>query len=220
VLEQIPLASFASATFTEWAQHPRVREILDQQQKVLQLDEALIPLFHRFIHAAFTTSLPLPETGTSVRLCDCPEQVREFDFHFCRTTSASVQGDNAVNPDMIKGFIDVLFMVQGRWYFLDWKTDLLPSYVPEALKAVIDDVYSLQAQLYSLALLRLLGLNPTNPDHQEHYDKLMGGYVYVFLRGLDLPGQGVFSGRASWNELTGLHARLLSLSDFEDPAHE
>ena len=67
---------------------------------------------------------------------------------------ATVQG-------MLKGFIDLVFEWQGRWYLLDYKSNHLgmspADYGRPALeRAMVEHRYDLQYQLYSLALHRLL----------------------------------------------------------------
>lgn len=64
---------------------------------------------------------------------------------------------------MLKGFIDLVFEWQGRWYLLDYKSNHLgmspADYSRPALeRAMCDHRYDLQYQLYSLALHRLLSL--------------------------------------------------------------
>lgn len=96
---------------------------------------------------------------------------------------------------MLKGFIDLVFEYQGRYYVLDYKSNHL-GHQPElysgvALEnAMIEHRYDLQYQLYTLALHRLLKLRLPDYDYERH----VGGVFYLFLRGMkpDLKGSGVF----------------------------
>lgn len=82
----------------------------------------------------------------------------------------------------IKGFIDLIFLHQDRYYLLDWKTNLLPSYDPTTLhQAMEHHDYHLQARLYSTALSRYL-----THTHTSHS---IAGTYYIFLRGL--PNSGI-----------------------------
>ncbi len=211
VLQQLPIESFRHGSFDDWCRDEVVRELVEQQQKSLDIGADLMPVFYRFLYAAFTASFALPDTGQPVRLMDCSDQVREFDFHFCRPNRNTVQGVCSHNTDLIKGFIDILFRHQDRWYILDWKTDMLGSYAPQDLTHTVAEAYLLQARLYSLAVARLLGINPEKPEDQIRYDQEVGGYIYVFLRGLDTPGQGICTGRVSWEELIDLYNRLMDI---------
>ena len=88
------------------------------------------------------------------------------------------------SPNYLKGFIDLLFVREGRLYFLDWKTNWLgkddQSYTEEALRNAMDlNDYWLQASLYAEALKRTFPHIP------------FGGAYYLFLRGINTEGKGV-----------------------------
>ncbi|CBJ82817.1 exonuclease V, beta chain with recC and recD: 5' and 3' nuclease, ATPase, recombinase, helicase [Xenorhabdus bovienii str. Jollieti] len=96
---------------------------------------------------------------------------------------------------MLKGFIDLVFCWQGKFYVVDYKSNWLgessQSYTQEAMaKAMIEHRYDLQYQLYTLALHRYLRHRLVNYDYQQHF----GGVIYLFLRGIDKanPGHGVY----------------------------
>lgn len=109
---------------------------------------------------------------------------------------ATVQG-------MLKGFIDLVFEWQGRWYLLDYKSNHLgmspADYSRPALeRAMAEHRYDLQYQLYSLALHRLLTLRLPGYDFEQHF----GGVFYLFLRGM--PQGGIFHTRPSRELVLGL----------------
>ena len=115
----------------------------------------------------------------------------------------TVQSDHGVAQvqGMLKGFIDLTFAYQGRWYVLDYKSNWLgdtPSdYSRENMaRMMIDHRYDLQYQLYSLALHRLL--KQRLPDYD--YDRHFGGIIYLFLRGVqanDPERHGIYDHRPS-----------------------
>ncbi|MEG3126843.1 exodeoxyribonuclease V subunit beta [Pantoea cypripedii] len=101
---------------------------------------------------------------------------------------------------MLKGFIDLVFRWQGKYYLLDYKSNWLgdshTAYTPQAMaQAMIDHRYDLQYQLYSLALHRYLRHRLADYDYEQHF----GGVFYLFLRGMDgsSPDNGVFHTRPS-----------------------
>jgi len=100
---------------------------------------------------------------------------------------------------MLKGFIDLVFEHQGKYYVLDWKSnhlgDEVGEYHGEKLnQAMADHRYDLQYQIYALALHRFLRSRVANYDYQQHF----GGVYYLFLRGMDgQSGHGVFSAKPS-----------------------
>ncbi|NOI64889.1 exodeoxyribonuclease V subunit beta [Vibrio sp. 99-8-1] len=95
---------------------------------------------------------------------------------------------------MIKGFIDLIFEHQGKFYVLDWKSNFLgdqsSDYGLEALeRAMAEHRYDLQYQIYSLALHRYLSSRITDYDYDLHF----GGVYYLFLRGIEKQGSnGIF----------------------------
>ncbi len=96
----------------------------------------------------------------------------------------------------MRGFVDLVFRFEDRWYIVDWKSnDLGPSmddYSRERIEsAMVDGLYSLQYLLYTLALDQYLSLRIKGYEYKSHF----GGVYYVFLRGVDPaagPGSGVF----------------------------
>ncbi|MBK1694332.1 exodeoxyribonuclease V subunit beta [Chromatium weissei] len=93
---------------------------------------------------------------------------------------------------MLKGFIDLLFVHEGRYYVVDWKSNWLgkddAAYTQKTMQAaMLHHRYDLQAALYLLALHRLLRARLPNYD----YDRDIGGAIYVFLRGAAAPSQGL-----------------------------
>ena len=89
--------------------------------------------------------------------------------------------------DMFKGFIDLIFEWEGKYYVLDWKTnDLGGDYSQERLtRAMHDGDYFFQAELYSKAVEKYLALS-----EERSFDQIFGGVYYLFLRGLP-EGKGV-----------------------------
>ncbi|GAB4210052.1 MAG: exodeoxyribonuclease V subunit beta [Sandaracinaceae bacterium] len=83
-----------------------------------------------------------------------------------------------IERGFVRGVVDLLFEHEGRTFVVDWKTDRLASYAPEALAAHVEESYRVQGALYTLATLRALGITDAHA-----YDRF-GGIFYVFLRGL------------------------------------
>jgi len=103
---------------------------------------------------------------------------------------------------MMKGFIDLIFQHQGRFYILDWKSNhlgfQLEDYRPEILlKAMHHERYTLQYHLYTVAVHRYLESRISDYDYQRHF----GGVIYLFIRGIDPNADiryGVFYDRPSY----------------------
>ncbi|MFM8769954.1 MAG: PD-(D/E)XK nuclease family protein [Rubrivivax sp.] len=92
---------------------------------------------------------------------------------------------------MLKGFIDLVFEREGRYFVADHKSNWLgptdADYTPQRMRQVmLDKRYDLQAVLYVFALHRLLRSRLAGYDYEQH----VGGAAYLFLRGHAAPGQG------------------------------
>lgn len=97
---------------------------------------------------------------------------------------------------MLRGFIDLVFEHQGRYYLLDWKSNWLgpddSAYTLPAMQAaILSHRYDLQFLLYLLALHRQLRARLPGYDYDQH----IGGAVYVFLRGSAAASQGLFTAK-------------------------
>lgn len=108
---------------------------------------------------------------------------------------------------MLKGFIDLVFCWQGKYYLLDYKSNWLgedsSAYTQPAMaQAMAEHRYDLQYQLYTLALHRYLRHRLPDYDYQRHF----GGVIYLFLRGVDAqhPGNGIFACRPEAQLVEGM----------------
>lgn len=84
---------------------------------------------------------------------------------------------------MLKGFIDLVFRHEGRYYLLDYKSNWLgedrEAYTRPAMEqAMRAHRYDLQYQLYSLALHRYLRHRLADYDYDRHF----GGVIYLSAR--------------------------------------
>lgn len=108
----------------------------------------------------------------------------------------------------LRGFIDLVFVLDGRWYLVDYKSnhlgEELDGYSQERLSAaMIEHHYILQYHLYVLALHRYLRLRIADYDYERHF----GGVYYLFLRGLvpyQSPRFGVWYDRPPRDLIDGL----------------
>ncbi|KDN11237.1 exodeoxyribonuclease V subunit beta [Gilliamella sp. Imp1-1] len=128
--------------------------------------------------------LPIRKTVTSQQLDSLCKQYDHLSRLCPELDFESVQG-------MLRGFIDLVFKFEGKYYVVDYKSNWLgecvDAYSQEALEKVMcDHRYDLQYQLYCLALHRFLKGRLSNYQYQTHF----GGVYYLFLRGM--PEQGIF----------------------------
>jgi exodeoxyribonuclease V beta subunit len=85
----------------------------------------------------------------------------------------------------LKGFIDLIFEHQGRFYILDWKSNHLGFATAgyddgPVANAMAEHGYHLQYLLYAVALDRYLQRRIPGYRYETHF----GGVLYLFVRGV------------------------------------
>ncbi|MFT7409775.1 MAG: exodeoxyribonuclease V beta subunit, partial [Oleispira sp.] len=112
----------------------------------------------------------------------------------------------------LKGFIDLIFRHNGRYYVADYKSnylgDQISDYQPAALiDAMAHHQYDLQYWIYSIAVDQYLSRRIPNYDYETHF----GGVYYFFLRGMNgkSDGEGVFFTRPEKSQLEKWRSWLL-----------
>ncbi len=100
---------------------------------------------------------------------------------------------------LMNGLVDLVFVHDGRWWIVDYKTnhlgDRVADYAQDALQqAVRDSDYDLQYLIYTVALHRWLA--QVRGDAYD-YARDFGGVRYLFLRGMGVgpAGNGIFADR-------------------------
>jgi exodeoxyribonuclease V beta subunit len=162
-----------------------------------------IPLSRRLVELEF--NLPAPRVSASA----LNAALHHLGYDVPRLGFRDLQG-------YLKGFIDLVFEHDGRYYLLDWKSNHLgyqPSdYGPEPLKAAMSEhAYHLQYLLYTVAVDRYLQHRVPGYRYHTHF----GGALYLFVRGVrpdwvDSDGRaaGVFHHRPGAATLAQLAALL------------
>ncbi len=95
----------------------------------------------------------------------------------------------------MRGFIDLLFQFDGRFYIVDWKSNWLGNRPadydqPNLRSSILHHFYFLQYHLYTVAADLFLSRRIRGYDYKKHF----GGVFYIFLRGVDpgKPGRGIY----------------------------
>jgi exodeoxyribonuclease V beta subunit len=109
----------------------------------------------------------------------------------------------------MKGFIDLIYEYQGRYYIVDYKSnDLGSAFSDYTFDAMLNEMaahhYYLQFLIYCVALHRYLNMRLPAYDWHQHF----GGVQYLFLRGMNpyQAGSGVFAYRPDWAFIQALDA--------------
>ena len=141
--------------------------------------------------------LALSKNGLAVKSediakCFCIEKQYDFGVNY----SKKIEDLKIHSAGFHSGFIDCVVPIgenldNSKWWIIDWKSNYISSsnesecipqnYNYENMKSeMIKHHYPLQSHLYLLALHRLLKWRLKNYDPIKN----LGGYVYIFLRGL------------------------------------
>ena len=133
------------------------------------------------------------------RLCDIELQNRRAEVEFLisvpqearlalEETGMEETGNIRISGGFLKGFIDLLFKVHGRWWVADWKTNVPPgvfsadSYDEGVLRETMESHhYHFQYELYLLSLCRTLS---ASSGRAVNWDEDIGGAAYLFVRGM------------------------------------
>ncbi|MCL2022246.1 MAG: UvrD-helicase domain-containing protein [Betaproteobacteria bacterium] len=186
-------ATFVPAATRALQAHPQ--PVRRDAERVLQQAQLL-----RLADDTLATPLPLMgETPLCLNQLSSDRCLRELSFHLpARNLDparlAKIMTDsgeplpNLVAPTLngyLKGFIDLVFAHEGRYYILDWKSNHLGwrqgDYAASRLAPVMQrHGYYLQARLYMLALHRYLRGRLADYKPARH----LGGACYLFVRGL------------------------------------
>ncbi|MBT0728355.1 exodeoxyribonuclease V subunit beta [Rosenbergiella australiborealis] len=178
---------------SEWTTvvHTWIHRVLAQSLPQAVTSLAQIPQSDRLIEMEFW--IPIEQPLNAMALDRCIKQHDPLSAHAASLSFSQVQG-------MLKGFIDLVFRWQGKYYIADYKSNWLgldsQAYTQDAMQtAMIEHRYDFQYQLYTLALHRYLRHRLPDYDYEQHF----GGVYYLFLRGMadNLPGNGIFFTRPS-----------------------
>lgn len=187
-----------------------LQDLVQRRCRSRGLDDWAEPLLNWLV-GFLDTPLPLPD-GTSMALGQLDEEkaIAELEFWFAVTQAKSQHLDRLLHEQvapgqrrpqllpqtlngMLKGYIDLVFEHEGRFYVADYKSNWLgpdtSAYTQAAMEeAMLKHRYDLQFALYSLALHRLLRARIPDYDYDHHF----GGVLYLFLRGVASDGSGVY----------------------------
>jgi exodeoxyribonuclease V beta subunit len=198
VLEKIPLASFAGApSFDAWAAREDVGLLFREEMRHHGIDPVHLAAAQRLVFDALTTPVDLPSGGRLDGFAFAERVVREMELVY--PLPVPWHG-------YVTGVVDLAFEHAGRAYFIDWKSDSLASFDDATLARHIDASYAWQLKLYTLGVVKLLGLRT-----RAAYDARFGGAFYCFLRGMardDGRTAGVHFRGPSWDDVVAWEAQL------------
>jgi exodeoxyribonuclease V beta subunit len=222
-IEKLDFESFGDAPdLKSWTAREDVRELFASTMRRCGVnDPRWMVRGPEVVFNALTSRIALGETVLERGLYRLPK-VREMEFTYPipeknhRLLANGGDDGCVVERGYVKGFVDLVFQRDNSIYFADWKGDLLPSYDPGAVTLHVERHYSLQASIYALGIVRLLGI-----DTESDYNRRFGGLLYVFLRGVIPTGDGksgLYFARPSWREIVSYESALMT-THVDDRSH-
>lgn len=135
------------------------------------------------IFQAIKTPFACNKLNVSLSQISESQLYKEMPFIFSSEEDSRIENVE-IKEGYIKGVIDLVFMSEGIYYILDWKTNWLgphdSDYSRENLKSAMEaENYFLQAALYKEALKRYIDVVDDRP-----FDQCFGGIIYIFIRGV------------------------------------
>ncbi len=202
----------AASDRNAWSAQPEVREIIETAAQRHQVnDPRWIEKGLEIVFNALRS--PVAAGVTMIKdLASC-ETSREMEFVFpipapSHRLLAAAGGDGwRIERGVLVGFVDLVFRHAGMTFFADWKSDRLPTYDADAVRHHVEINYALQAKIYTLGVVRLLGIRD-----EAGYEARFGGLLYIFLRGIAPDGggtRGIYFHRPRWNEVVGYERELI-----------
>ena len=224
------LEDAATEGFAKLAGDPQALCAFAQERSQLAPWDAQQQVLIDWLVSYLQTPFQLAEDTPALRLCDLQQYQAEPEFWFPANAVDTRELDDlvcaAIAPGqarpillpntlqgMLKGFIDLVFEWQGKYYVADYKSNYLGAdanaYSAEKMQdKILDSRYDLQFVIYTLALHKLL--QQRLPDYD--YDTHVGGALYLFLRGAEADTAGGYFNRPP-RKLIETLAPLFSLKE-------
>jgi exodeoxyribonuclease V beta subunit len=203
------------------------RSLIERELRGFGMDPSLVDGVQRDLHAVVSTPFTDDADAPSLIAVPANSQLRELEFtlsagrpkleglvdllkeHSAPATAPRyyerlAEMGSPTLQRFLRGYIDLMFEWDGRWYVADYKSNTLPRYdAQNVCEAVQRQHYVLQGQLYSVAAHRHLQQRVADYDPERHW----GGALFLFLRGMRGPrsaGASVFFDRQPTSLLTAI----------------
>ncbi len=172
-------------------------ELIRLKSSEYGFDEAWLELVADWIDEVVSCDLG----GFSLSDIDPTRRISEMEFYLsigelkAQQLNQLLQTNNYLQPHQfysfadirgfLKGFIDLVFEQDGRYFIADYKSNYLGTRPEDYAQAhcqaaMYEHHYHLQYLIYSLALHRYLRQRLPGYDYMQHF----GGVYYLFLRGM------------------------------------
>ena len=175
-----------------------IHPVIDTACSLFRVDPMWKPAIAQIVADTLRTTVETVHAAFALSALSPSQRRHEMEFYFPLATvppdGVSIPGFTFTSGPcgelMVRGFIDLVFHWQDRFYFADWKSNRIEAgYGKEAMQdTMASSGYTLQYQLYTIAVLRWLK-RQIGPRFDP--DRHFGGVFYFFIRGM---GRGEQSG--------------------------
>jgi len=177
----------------------------------LPIREAILHETIRILRNAMGASLPI-SGGKKIQLLSLPAHstVREMPFHWKAIRDLlderkdfkmpSLELENCLPTQIVKGSIDLVFEVDGKYYLADYKSNLIGKEENLRMHVEQDEFtkYDLQRDIYSYVFFQYL--KQCFGDENTALEKF-GGMYYFFLRIMEEgTDTGIYTDIENWNQ--------------------
>ena len=212
IFEEIEFSSFDNS-------HNIIKELLSTHG----IDEEWVGIVSEMLD--IVVNKPLLDSHEELKLSNLQnaDLVSEMEFYYqntdmetqellsiIRNEETITQKGGAAESGFLKGFIDLTFRFDGKFYLLDYKTNYLGDSVEDYQKEKLfhemqEAFYDLQYHIYTIALHRFLKKRLTDYSYEDHF----GGTFYLFLRGMNKNGnEGIYFDKPDWSVIQKLNAHI------------
>ncbi len=233
LLEVTPADEVRGRSFDDWTADERVKQRAAAVLRRHGFAEAFLDEILKLVYDAFNTPLRATSMEGAVTLDmpggvasgkrHCPEMffsypIPEVSHPLPGGGDTRPAGEERLPYQAVRGFlqglIDLVFEYEGKIYLLDWKSDYLPIFDRAVLADHVQKNYDLQAQVYSLAVMRLL-----NIKSKEDYEDKFGGILYAFIRGIGAGAggeetRGIWFSRPLFEKIAGWESALVKRTEW------
>ncbi len=236
ILELIDFEEVKKASCLEnLFQHNEIIALIKESMQRYGFDSTDDSLQKKFLSNVYYTLTSVMGIGNecmeNLRLCDIPitDKQHEAEFYLPYFKKSAFlnqrkEGElsSLINKDgFLYGKIDMIFYYKERYYFLDWKSNTIPSgiYNQDTISNVMEESgYTLQYRLYTLSMVHWLishykdRQEYSNKSYSEIYQDKFGGLLYVFTRGMESNKSGkgsVYYALPEWEEIVEWEKNLL-----------
>lgn len=175
--------------------NPGTKGTVLRQMEIYRIDKRWEEHISKIVWKTLTTTIG--QVGDNFALCQLDKRKRLHEVEFYYPFPLGVHRTEKIldcefNRGFIRGFVDLVFNHDQKFYLADWKSNYLESgYHHESMLSNMNHAdYHLQYKLYTVATLRWLKqVLGDRFDPERHF----GGVFYFYLRGMGSGnGDGIY----------------------------